>query len=38
MRILLIEDDANLAKILVESLEEHNIIVDTCIDGENKSL
>lgn len=37
MRILLIEDDIELAKVLVESLEMHNIIVDTCNDGESGS-
>ncbi|MBC7982056.1 response regulator transcription factor [Candidatus Parcubacteria bacterium] len=37
MRILLIEDDVELAKVLVESLEMHNIIVDTCNDGESGS-
>ncbi len=37
MRILLIEDDIDLATALVESLEEHNIIVDTCHDGESGS-
>ena len=38
MRILLIEDDIDLAKTLVESLEAHNIIVDTCTDGESGSF
>ena len=37
MRVLLIEDDIDLSKILVESLAEHNIIVDTCHDGESGS-
>jgi DNA-binding response OmpR family regulator len=37
MRILLIEDDVELCKILVESLEEHNMIIDTCNDGESGS-
>lgn len=37
MRILLIEDDIELCKILVESLEEHNMIIDTCNDGESGS-
>ncbi len=37
MRILLIEDDIDLATTLVESLEAHNIIVDTCNDGESGS-
>jgi DNA-binding response OmpR family regulator len=34
MRILLIEDDNDLAQALVESLEGYNITVDTCNDGE----
>lgn len=34
MRILLIEDDIDLSKALVETLAEHNMIVDTCYDGE----
>ena len=37
MRILLIEDDIDLSKILVESLEDHDIVVDTCHDGESGS-
>lgn len=37
MRILLIEDDIDLAKALVESLNDHNIVVDTCNDGESGS-
>lgn len=37
MRILLIEDDIDLSKALVESLEKHNMIVDTCNDGESGS-
>lgn len=37
MRVLLIEDDVDLSKILVDSLAEHNIIADTCHDGESGS-
>lgn len=37
MRVLLIEDDIDLSKMLVESLAAHNIIVDTCHDGESGS-
>ena len=37
MRILIIEDDIDLSKALVEALEEHNIIADTCYDGESGS-
>jgi len=37
MRILLIEDDIDLAKTIVDSLDEHNIVVDTCNDGESGS-
>lgn len=37
MRILLIEDDIDLSKALVEALNEHSIIVDTCNDGESGS-
>lgn len=37
MRILLIEDDIDLAKALVESLGEHSMVVDTCNDGESGS-
>jgi DNA-binding response OmpR family regulator len=37
MRILLIEDDIDLAQALVESLEGYNITVDTCNDGESGS-
>ena len=37
MRILLIEDDIELAKVLTDTLESHNIIIDTCNDGESGS-
>lgn len=37
MRILLIEDDIDLVKALVEALNDHSIIVDTCGDGESGS-
>jgi DNA-binding response OmpR family regulator len=37
MRILLIEDDIELAKALVEALNDHSIIADTCNDGESGS-
>ncbi len=37
MRVLLIEDDIELSKALVEGLAEHNIIADTCLDGESGS-
>lgn len=37
MRILLIEDDIELAKALTDTLEAHNIIIDTCNDGESGS-
>lgn len=37
MRILLIEDDIDLVKALVEALNDHGIIVDTCSDGESGS-
>lgn len=37
MRVLLIEDDIDLSKILVETLADHNIIVDTCHDGDSGS-
>lgn len=38
MRILLIEDDIDLSKILVKTLSDYNIIVDTCNDGESGSF
>ena len=34
MRILLIEDDKDLSRVLVESLAESDITADTCDDGE----
>jgi DNA-binding response OmpR family regulator len=34
MRILLIEDDIELSKTLVDSLTDHGIIADTCHDGD----
>ncbi len=37
MRILLIEDDIELSKILVKSLKSYNMVVDTCNDGESGS-
>jgi DNA-binding response OmpR family regulator len=37
MRILLIEDDTDLSKALVGALNDHNIVADTCYDGESGS-
>ncbi len=37
MRILLIEDDIDLVKALVEALNDHSIVVDACSDGESGS-
>ncbi|MEG3438518.1 response regulator [Pannus brasiliensis CCIBt3594] len=34
MRILLVEDDKNLAKVLTDFLEKHNYLIDTSADGE----
>lgn len=37
MRILLIEDDTNLARILTECLKSEHMTVDTCSEGETGS-